>query len=135
MDKLEVFPDPPILKDGIISSEFLRLGADTFIAACQYVYKLPYGYNSNRDDLQILFKEGMGTCTTKHAVIATLAQELKLGIPLKNYVTITDLSIEKNKDFNIKKEDILTVKDAVRSTIVPQATELASADSVSGSCC
>jgi hypothetical protein len=30
--------------------------------------------------LLILFKEGRGSCTTKHAVIATLAQELKLPI-------------------------------------------------------
>ncbi len=28
----------------------------------------------------ILFKEKMGSCTTKHAVIATLAEELKLPV-------------------------------------------------------
>jgi hypothetical protein len=80
MDNLEVFPDARISKGGIISAEFLRLGIDRFINACRYVHNLPYGYNSNRDDLLILFKEGKGTCTTKHAVIATLAQELELPV-------------------------------------------------------
>ena len=41
---------------------------------------MPYGYNSDRDDLLILFREGFGSCTTKHAVIATLAGEL--GLPV-----------------------------------------------------
>jgi hypothetical protein len=51
-----------------------------FLEACRYVHDLPYGYNSDRDDLMILFKEKMGSCTTKHAVIATLAAELQLQI-------------------------------------------------------
>jgi hypothetical protein len=50
------------------------------------VYELPYGYNSDRDDLMILFKEKMGTCTTKHAVIATLAAEI--GLPITRGVGI-----------------------------------------------
>ena len=44
------------------------------------MHELPYGYNSDRDDLMILFKEKMGSCTTKHAVIATLAVELDLPV-------------------------------------------------------
>jgi hypothetical protein len=47
------------------------------------VQQLPYGYNSDRDDLMILFKEKRGSCTTKHAVIATLAAELALPIHKK----------------------------------------------------
>jgi len=37
-------------------------------------------------------------------------------VPLKNYIVITELGIEKNKDFNLKEEDILKVKDAVKAT-------------------
>jgi len=44
------------------------------------VHDLPYGYNSDRDDLMILFEENMGSCTTKHAVIATLAAKLEVAI-------------------------------------------------------
>ena len=58
----------------------MALGITGFLAACRYVHELPYGYNANRDDLMSLFKENMGSCTTKHAVIATLAAELKIAI-------------------------------------------------------
>lgn len=80
MDTIEVFPDAQISNNGPISAEFLDLGMDRFAGACRYVHCLPYGYNSDRDDPLILFKEGMGTCTTKHAAVATLAQELTLPV-------------------------------------------------------
>jgi len=38
------------------------------------------------------------------------------NVPLKNYIVITELGIEKNKDFNLKEEDIRKVKDAVKAT-------------------
>ncbi len=41
----------------------------------------------------------------------------KAGVPLKNYVVITDEDIEKNKDFNLQRTDIDTVKKAVRKSI------------------
>jgi len=80
MDKLTVFPDISISNVGIISAKFLNLGIDSFIDACRYVHTLPYGYNTDRDDLMILFRENLGTCITKHAVIATLAKEMNLLI-------------------------------------------------------
>jgi hypothetical protein len=80
MHKLTVFPDKTISERGKISEKFLSLGINGFIEACRYVHELPYGYNSNRDDSMILFEETMGTCTTKHSVIATLAQELDIPI-------------------------------------------------------
>ena len=86
MDNLIVFPDKVITKAGSISVEFQRMGIRSFLEACRYVHELPYGYNSDRDDLMILFKEKMGTCTTKHAVIATLAAEL--GLPITRGVGI-----------------------------------------------
>ena len=36
------------------------------------------------------------------------------GVPLKDYLVVTDLGIEKNKDFNLKPEDVNKVKDAVK---------------------
>lgn len=80
MDDLKVFPGKSISNAGVISEKFLNLGVYNFIDACRYVHELPYGYNSDRDDLMILFKENKGTCTTKHAVIATLAEEMNLPI-------------------------------------------------------
>jgi uncharacterized metal-binding protein len=36
-------------------------------------------------------------------------------IPTKNYLVLTELGIEKNKDFNLEADDIQKVKAAVRS--------------------
>jgi len=36
-------------------------------------------------------------------------------VPLKNYIVATELGIEKNKDFNLKEEDIRKVKDAMKA--------------------
>jgi hypothetical protein len=80
MEPYTVFPNKVIISAGAISNHFLRSGIKNFLDACDYVHNLPYGYNSDRDDLMILFKEKMGSCTTKHAVIATLAEELDLPI-------------------------------------------------------
>jgi len=81
-----VFPDSDILPGKPLSEKFLDLGVNRFSGACKYVHELPYGYNTDREDLLILFKERMGSCTTKHAVIATLAEELDL--PIKKNVVI-----------------------------------------------
>jgi hypothetical protein len=86
MDKYSLLPDRSIAPSRAVSEQFLHLGIDTFHKACRYVHELPYGYNSDRDDLMILFKEKMGSCTTKHAVIATLAAELDL--PVKKNIGI-----------------------------------------------
>ena len=95
MDELTIFPNKPISDVGVISKKFLSLGISSFFDACRYVHSLPYGYNSDRDDLMILFKENKGTCTTKHAVIATLAAEL-------------NLPIEKNVGIYAMTEEIVT---------------------------
>jgi hypothetical protein len=86
MDKYTVFPNPAIYKKGIISGKFIEMKIKTFWDACEYVHAVPYGYNSSPNDILILFKEGLGSCTTKHAVIATLAEEL--GIPVYKKVGI-----------------------------------------------
>jgi len=39
------------------------------------------------------------------------------GIENKNYMVITDLGIEKNKDFNLKPEDLDTVKNKIKSSL------------------
>jgi len=100
MDKPTVFPDGPIPGSGVISQKFTELGIRTFQEACRYVHQLPYGYNSDKDDLLILFKEHLGTCTTKHAVIGTLAAEM-------------DILIEKNIGIYRMTEKTVTGTDAI----------------------
>jgi len=92
MDHYTVFPDKAILSAGPVSDQFVALGVGTFQNACRFVNELPYGYNSDRDDLMILFKEKVGSCTTKHAVIATLARELSL--PIEKAVAIYAMTEE-----------------------------------------
>jgi hypothetical protein len=86
MNPFKVLPGKGITEAGSVSKAFLDLGIRSFQDACRYVHTLPYGYNSDRDDLMILFKEKMGTCSTKHAVIAALAAEL--GLPITRGVGI-----------------------------------------------
>jgi hypothetical protein len=80
MDSYKVLPDEKITLEGQISRQFLDMGIKTFIEACKYVHNAPYGYNSDYDDKMIFFKEGKGTCTTKHATIAGLAEEIDYPI-------------------------------------------------------
>ena len=80
MDKLSDLPDAVVAGFGPVSIKFLELGITSFQKACKFVHELPYGYNSDREDLIVLFRERRGTCTTKHAVIATLAEELGLSV-------------------------------------------------------
>jgi len=86
MTNWTVFPDKKILPVGFLSEKFLNLGLDRLWDACRYVHELPYGYNTDREDPLILFKEKKGSCTTKHTVIATLAEELAL--PIKKTIAI-----------------------------------------------
>src|SRR4030043_1530924 len=80
MDKYTVLPNPIIDNKGIISNTFINLRIKNFWDACKYTHELPYGYNSTTEDILILFKEGYGSCTTKHAVIATLGEELQIPV-------------------------------------------------------
>ncbi|MDX1798850.1 MAG: hypothetical protein R3255_09395 [Candidatus Lokiarchaeia archaeon] len=86
MDSYEKLPDAEIKPIGELSRIFFELGIKTFKEACNYVHNAEYGYNSTYDDKLIFFKEKKGTCTSKHAVIAGLAEELK--IPLYKHVGV-----------------------------------------------
>ncbi|MHA2397723.1 MAG: hypothetical protein ACXADU_02385 [Promethearchaeota archaeon] len=86
MDSYDKLPDAEIKPKGDMSRKFLELGITSFKEACEYIHDADYGYNSNYDDKMIFFKENMGSCTSKHAVIAGLAEEL--DIPLFKYVAI-----------------------------------------------
>jgi len=98
MDSYNKLPDAVIAPVGDISKKFLEINITSFKEACKYVHDIDYGYNSNYDDKMIFFKENMGTCTTKHAVIAGLAEEL--DIPLYKHVGIYKLTEEISTDTN-----------------------------------
>lgn len=85
MDSIVVLPDVAIPAHGTASSgsvaqAFLDRNLKTFRQACAWIKDLPYGSNSKTEDSLILFEESCGTCTTKHGIIARLAQELGLAV-------------------------------------------------------
>ncbi|MFX1493811.1 MAG: hypothetical protein ACFFBZ_05980 [Promethearchaeota archaeon] len=106
MDSYNKLPNAKIKPVGEIARKFLELGITTFKEACDYVYNIEYGYNTNYDDKLIFFKEKMGTCTSKHAVIAGLAEEL--NIPLYKHVGVYKFTEEISTGVNmiLEKYDI-----------------------------
>lgn len=106
MDSCDKLPDKEIKPLGEISKKILELGIKSFKDACDYVHNIEYGYNSNYDDKMILFKEKKGTCTTKHAVIAGLAEEL--NIPLFKNVGVYKFTEEISTGVNniLKKYNV-----------------------------
>ena len=90
MDSYDKLPDAELRPVGVLSRKFLELGLSSFKETCEFVHNADYGYNTDYDDKMIFFKEKMGTCTTKHAVIAGLAEEL--GIPLYKNVGVYKLT-------------------------------------------
>ncbi|MFX1277779.1 MAG: hypothetical protein ACFFA3_00070 [Promethearchaeota archaeon] len=102
MDSYDKLPDAEITPKGEISKKFLGLGVKSFKEACEYVHNMEYGYNTTYEEKMILFIEELGTCTTKHAIIAGLAEEL--GIPLYKHVGIYKFTEEISTGAN----DIMT---------------------------
>jgi hypothetical protein len=65
-----------------VSKNFLQAGIKDYHSAIQYVWDLPYGRNSNSSDYSLVLAEKKGTCSTKHAILAKLAQEHNKDIQL-----------------------------------------------------
>ncbi len=56
-------------------------------------------------------------------------------VPLKNYIVVTELGIEKNKDFNLKEEDIRKVKETVKTAQEDGTPAGINATNAAESCC
>ncbi|OLS14387.1 MAG: hypothetical protein RBG13Loki_2036 [Promethearchaeota archaeon CR_4] len=105
MDAISLIPKVKLVEKGLISRKFLEIGLLEFSQAIQYVHSVKYGYNSNYDDPLILFKENKGTCTSKHATIARLAEEQ--DIPLFKNVGIYKMT----EEIVTGTQEILTAHD------------------------
>jgi len=69
-------------KGKIIADSFSKLGINFLHDACAYVWKLPYGRNSDRANWRLVLSELRGTCSTKHALLKELMDELNLNVDL-----------------------------------------------------
>jgi uncharacterized metal-binding protein len=59
----------------------------------------------------------------------------RTGIPLKDYLVVTSLGIEKNKDFDLKHLEVQKVKGAIKKICGGEAIEKESKEKDSTSCC
>lgn len=75
---MKELPNFEIKPKGPISKECLNRGIQTFHQATNFIQKMPYGRNSNKDDLKTIFTDNKGTCSTKHAILKQLAVENKV---------------------------------------------------------
>ena len=74
---IEFLPNFKFVLEGRETDDFLSLGLSDFREAVDYIWRLPYGRNSNRADFNLVLKEKCGTCSTKHALLAQVAAEQK----------------------------------------------------------
>lgn len=58
-----------------IGKSFHELDIHSFSDAMKYVKNLSYGRNSNREDFALVLNEKKGTCSSKHALLKSLAYE------------------------------------------------------------
>ncbi len=58
-----------------LSERCRSLGIVDFQGALDYIFRLPYSRNSSKENLELVFSEKCGVCSTKHAVLAALALE------------------------------------------------------------
>lgn len=78
---VDVLPSTPFGRVGPVSDEFVDRGVTSFGDAARWLRASPYGLNSSQDAFAV-FRDGVGTCTTKHAAIVTLAGEVGVGVQL-----------------------------------------------------
>lgn len=82
MHSLDVLPESPLQPGGEVTQHFLAAGVQDFRSAARYLCQLPYGRTTRRDDCRLVLREGCGTCSTKHALLAELACEQAIDVAL-----------------------------------------------------
>jgi hypothetical protein len=82
MNSWDALPHVPLQAAGPVSTEFIAHGIIDFQAAGRFLQGLPYGRTKDRADFRAVLREGKGTCSTKHALLAALAHEQGLPVVL-----------------------------------------------------
>ena len=75
-------PSFQLSNSGPISEAFISRGIDGFKEAAYFVRSIPYGRTKHSSDLLSVLNENSGTCSSKHALLATLARENKQPVSL-----------------------------------------------------
>ncbi len=82
LGSVEQLANYPLSVDGAITRLFRSVGVRDFAGAARHVLHLPYGRIKDRAQFWLVLKEGRGTCTTKHALLAELAREQAIDLEL-----------------------------------------------------
>ena len=78
----DVLPHVSLKSAGPLSTEIIARDITNFRVAGRYLQALPYGRTADRADFRAVLREGKGTCSTKHALLAALAHEQDLPVVL-----------------------------------------------------
>lgn len=81
---------------GSVSAAFRKHGVDHFSEALEWTHQLPYSRNSDRADYTLIFSEGCGTCSTKHAALAALCRENGIEAQLQVAICKLDTELDPN---------------------------------------
>lgn len=74
-----LFRKPPLLKSkDPLTQEVRNLGIKDWAVFVEYIRMLPYGRNKNRTDMSLVLKEGRGSCSSKHALLKSIADINKI---------------------------------------------------------
>jgi len=85
-----------------LTKQIHSLGIHSWEDLIIYVKNIPYGRNSNREDLSLVIKENKGTCSSKHAFLKEITSQNKIP----NIKLI--VGIYKMNEMNTKIGTILT---------------------------
>lgn len=72
---MTMLPNFKLHNNPSLSAKLVSLNVSDFHEVTKYVEALPYGRNSNKEDLNLVLSEQKGTCSTKHAFIVQTAFE------------------------------------------------------------
>lgn len=67
--------DFPLTAGGPVAAEVVRRGFTGFLLLLDHVRALPYGRPADAQDVLSVLKERVGTCSSKHRLLATVAHE------------------------------------------------------------
>ncbi len=82
MESFTALPNFSLRPAGDVTTAFRALDIVDFHGAARYVHQLPYGRTSDRGNFRLVLREGRGTCSAKHALLAELAHEQGVEVTL-----------------------------------------------------
>lgn len=105
-------PDKKISIQGEISRQFIEYDIKHFYQAIYFLHQLPYGRTSDRANYHLVLPEQRGACSTKHALLAALAEELNLPIQLGLGIFLMNVNNTPKIRNILKKHQLVEIPEA-----------------------